>query len=468
MSFFNFPSSIDQVNASRWETFEPYYDELLERVVTPDTLQSWLTDWSQLDSLAQESGTMIYIQKSLDTSDEEKERAFIDFVSNVQPLVSRADQKLKERLLAMELSPNGPANMNIMLRNMRNQADLFRDKNVPIQTELAKLGNEYNKITGGMIADWDGEKKNLSQLNVFLEVKDRRVRERAWKAMLKLWLAQRVTLNQLYSDMLELRQRLAENAGIESFREYAFRDYDRFDYTIDDCINFHRAIEQAVVPAAGRIYAKKRRRLGVSQLRPWDVDVDTTGANSLQPYAGQDELVQGGLNIIQEVDSVLALYFAIMAEENLLDLDTRGGKALGGYCATLPLRKRPFIFMNGAGTHDDVQTLLHELGHAFHVFETASLPFIWQQNPPMEFAEVASMGMELLSAPYLSQNYGGFYSQRDAARARIEHLEGILLFLPYMAIVDAFQHWVYTNPALAGNSANCDDKWGELWARFIP
>ncbi len=157
-----------------------------------------------------------------------------------------------------------------------------------------------------------------------------------------------------------------------------------------------------------------------------------------------------------------------MAEEDLLDLDTRAGKALGGYCAALPLRRRPFIFMNGTGTHDDVQTMLHEAGHAFHVFESASLPFVWQLEPPMEFAEVASMSMELLSAPFLSKQYGGFYTKQEAARARIEHLEGILLFLPYMAVVDAFQHWVYTNPELAAITGNCDTAWGELWERFMP
>jgi oligoendopeptidase F len=157
-----------------------------------------------------------------------------------------------------------------------------------------------------------------------------------------------------------------------------------------------------------------------------------------------------------------------MVEENLLDLDTRAGKALGGYCSTLPLRRRPFIFMNVAGTHNDVQTLLHEAGHAFHVFATSELPLVWQIESPMEFAEVASMSMELLSAPYLTKDYGGFYTPGEAARARIEHLEGGLLFLPYMAVVDAFQHWVYTHADAAANPANCDAAWGELWDRFMP
>ncbi|MEM7333164.1 MAG: M3 family metallopeptidase, partial [Chloroflexota bacterium] len=187
----------------------------------------------------------------------------------------------------------------------------------------------------------------------------------------------------------------------------------------------------------------------------------------LAPYEGQDSLIQHSLNVFQQIDPQLAHYFGTMADEDLLDLDTRSGKALGGYCSRLAMRKRPFIFMNGVGLHDDVQTLLHEAGHAFHEFESNSLPYIWQTESPMEFSEVASMAMELLAAPYLTKAQGGFYTEKELARARIEHLEGIITFLPYMAVVDAFQHWVYLNPSEAGRSKNCDKKWTELWHRFM-
>jgi oligoendopeptidase F len=468
MSFSTFPTSIDQIDVLKWETFQPYFDELLQRDVRAHNLRQWLDDWSQLSSLLWEAGAMIYIKKSLDTADKNREQDFLEFVTNVQPPATIADQKLKERFLAMNPVGHAVSDLTITLRNMRNQADLFREANVPLQTEIAKLGNEYDKITGAMVCNWDGEEKNLSQLSVFLKDKKRSVRERAWRTMMGLWLPQREELNQLYVNMLALRRQVAANSSLDNFRDYAFRDYDRFAYSADDCFTFHRAIEEVVVPAAKRIYEKKRKRLGLSSLRPWDVEVDTSDAPPLKPYEGQDALVQGGLNIFQDVDPVLAHYFTTMVEENLLDLDTRAGKALGGYCSTLPLRRRPFIFMNGAGTHNDVQTLLHEAGHAFHVFATSELPLVWQIESPMEFAEVASMSMELLSAPYLTKDYGGFYTPGEAARARIEHLEGGLLFLPYMAVVDAFQHWVYTHADAAANPANCDAAWGELWDRFMP
>jgi len=285
--------------------------------------------------------------------------------------------------------------------------------------------------------------------------------------MMGLWLGKREELNTIYSRMLELRRQVADNAGFPEYRSFTFRSSNRFDYSPEDCLRFHEAIEAVVVPAAERIYESRRAQLGLDRLRPWDLQVDPSGKPSLRPYHKQDELIQGSLNIFQHVDPALARHFATMAEENLLDLDTRTGKALGGYCAPLLWRKRPFIFMNGDGKHDDVQTMLHESGHAFHVFESASLPYIWQEDVPLEFCEVASMGMELISAPYLAKEFGGYYTAAEASRARIEHLSSIITFLPYMAVVDAFQHWVYTHAELAMDPAACDEVWSDLWTRFM-
>jgi len=460
------PKSIDEIDPCQWATFQPFFEALQEIEISSEERRLWLENWSALLSLISESINWIYIQKTIDTTDEKVERAFLDYIENVAPQVQVADQALKERLLSLDLSDM--PDMALVVRNLRDEVDLFREENVPLKTELAKLENEYDKLTGSLSTDWDGEEKNLNQLNALLKDKDRAIRERAWKTVMGLWDSRRDDLNQLYADMLVLRRQLADNADLPDYRAYAFREFARFDYTPEDCFIFHEAIETAVVPAARRIYEKKRQRLGLDKLRPWDVDVDTSDAPSLTPYQGQDELIQGSLNILNQVDPALGRHFATMAEENLLDLDTRQGKALGGYCIELQVRKRPFIFMNGVGIHDDVQTMLHEAGHAFHVFEGADLPLIWQGNPPMEFCEVASMSMELMAAPYLTKENGGFYSVSEAARARIEHLEGVIMFLPYMAVVDAFQHWVYTHPDEAVNSAACDKAWDDLWLRFMP
>lgn len=466
MNFPLLPTTLNDTIVTDWQAFAPYFAALQTAEITPTDIDEWLLYWSDLRRLVGEALATLSIQKTIDTTDVAKEQAYLDFIENVLPQVMVADQVLKQRLLALALEDRD--DLALILRAMRNEADLFRDENVPLQTRLAKLDNDYDKVTGGLKTDWNGEPHNLSQLGQYQMDKDRQVRERAWNMTMDLWLSQREMLNKLYADMLELRQQVAENADLPDYRAYVFREYGRFDYTPDDCLIFHQAIETAVVPAALRIYEKKRTRLGLSQLRPWDILVDTNDQPSLKPYQGQDQLIQGALNILNQVDVALGRYFAVMAEENLLDLQTRPGKALGGYCATLPKQKRPFIFMNGVGLHDDVQTLLHEAGHAFHVFETANIPLIWQTDAPMEFCEVASMSMELLAAPYLTRDFGGFYTPVEAARARIEHLEGIITFLPYMAVVDAFQHWVYTHPREAASSDNCDNAWNNLWVRFMP
>jgi oligoendopeptidase F len=237
--------------------------------------------------------------------------------------------------------------------------------------------------------------------------------------------------------------------------------------TPEDCRTFHQAIEEVVVPAAQRIYERRRKRLGLDTLRPWDLDVDPLGRSPLRPFKDVAELEEKCATIFNKVDPQLGKYFELMRRQKLLDLDNRKGKAPGGYCTDFALSKRPFVFMNAVGMHGDAQTLLHEGGHV-SILRTTALPYHHQLSVGMEFAEVASMAMELLAAPYLPASQGGFYSEKDAARARIEHLEGSILFWPYMAVVDAFQHWLYENPQMASDPANCDAQWDSLWLRFMP
>lgn len=462
------PNPPFEIDTTSWDAFQSRYDQLAQERLDDMALADWLGRWSQLNSLVEEAGSITHIETTLDTADKAAESAFLNFIEHMEPGYRRADQALRVRLLA-EATDDGVLgeDMRIPLRAMRNQADLFRETNVPLFTELSKLGNEYDKVTGSMKANWGGEERNLSQLQALLRDSDRDTRERAWRQSMSLWADQRETLNGIYVRMLSIREQVAANAGLANFRDYTFRAYNRFDYTPDDCLRFHDAIEAVVVPAAERVHARRRAQLGLERLRPWDLDVDPSGDTALAPYHGQDELIQGSLNMFERVDPGLARQFALMAEENLLDLDTRAGKALGGYCSNLTWRKRPFIFMNGVGSHDDVQTMLHEAGHAFHAFESFALPYIWQTEVPMEFCEVASMGMELLAAPYLTRDDGGFYTPAEAARARMEHLSGIVTFLPYMAVVDAFQHWVYTHPKAAADPAALDEMWDGLWGRFM-
>lgn len=306
---------------------------------------------------------------------------------------------------------------------------------------------------------------------------DRATREQLWRLAQQRRQQDREALNALWQEMLPLRLQMAENADCADFRDYMWRAYQRFDYSVEDAQAFHEAIAQIAVPAATRIYARHRQELGLDSVRPWDlsdgewgIPISAPGAPKLNPFDSEAEFVQKGAALFQKVDGELGADFETMVREGLLDLENRAGKAPGGYCTYFATARRPFIFMNAVGLHDDVQTLMHEAGHAFHAFAASSLPYGPQQNTPMEFNEVASMAMELLAAPYLGGNGDGqtFYSEPDAARARLEHLEGMILFWPFMAVVDGFQHWAYTHTDEAADPAACDAQWTALWARYMP
>jgi len=459
------PKSALEFMSWSWAQIEPYFDELAGRPLDAGNLAAWLADWSHLSKLVYEAYWRLYVGTTVNTADAEIERRYNAFLDDIQPPSQAAEQKLKEKLLDSGLQPQG---FEIALRNMRAEASIYREANLPLLSEELKLGAEYAKITGAQTVEWDGQEVTVSQLApVYLDA-DRGRREAAWRLASSRWLEDRQAINAVWVKALKLRRKLAANAGLPDYRAYRWKQWLRFAYTPEDCKQFHQAIREVVVPAASRIYEKRRRRLGLETLRPWDLNVDPLQRPPLKPFRTVAELEEKCAAIFHQVDPALGGYFDVMRREGLLDLDNRKNKAPGGYCTDFPITGRPFIFANSVGVHDDVQTLLHEGGHAFHAFEAFALPYFQQMYAPLEFAEVASMGMELLAAPYLTRQFGGFYSPPEAARARIEHLEGILLFWPYMAVVDAFQHWVYENPEAAADPARCDACWDENWERFMP
>ena len=463
--FAQLPKDVSAVRDWTWAQIAPYYDELEARPVSAGNVIEWLTDWRHLIQLIEEHGERLRVGTTQDTTDQETLARYNAYLENILPPIMEADQKLKEKLLATGLQPEG---FEIPLRDMRTEAALFREENVPLLTQEEQYNVEYDQISGAQTVQWNGEEKTLAQLQPIMQSFDRAERERAWRLISERQLADRPALNDLWARAITLRVQIADNADLPDYRAYKWRDMLRFDYTPDDAQNFHKAIEEVVVPAALRIYEKRRRRLGVEKLRPWDLEVDTSGAEPLRPYDTIETLNEGASSIFHRVDPQLGEYFDTMRRENLLDLDNRKGKGPGGYCTYYGITRRPFIFMNAVGIHDDLQTLLHEGGHAFHGFEYFNLPLYQQTEIPIEFCEVASMSMELLAAPYFTKAEGGLYAtDAEAARARLQHLEGMILFWPYMAVVDAFQHWAYTYPDEAKSAANCDAKWSELWDRFM-
>lgn len=448
-----------------WARIRPLVDDLARQQLNSATLDHWMTAWSDINRLVSEIHARLAVATTQDTANLEVQNRYNKFLDEIYTPFQVANQALKQQFLASELQPTG---FEIPMRNLRVEAEIYRDANLPLLSEEKKLVNEYDGIIGAETVVWDDQEVTPTQLQpVFLNT-DRARRENAWRLSMERTLQDRQWLNDLWVTMLDLRSRIASNAGFTDFRAYRWKEFQRFDYTFDDCIHYHDAIEQVAVPAASRIYTKRKERLGLSSLRPWDLNVDPLGREPLKPYQTTGELEAGVANIFHRVDPKLGEYFETMRSLGLLDLDNRKGKAPGAYCNNFDMVRLPFVFENAVGIHADVSTLLHEAGHAFHVFEEANLPYFQQLQVGMEFVEVASMAMELLAAPYLLASEGGFYSEKDAARARIEHLEEAVLFWPYMAVVDAFQHWAYTHTKQALDPCNCDHMWNELWQRFMP
>jgi oligoendopeptidase F len=468
----NLPTTPETLIAWTWPEIEPHYKDLESRPITATNVDAWLADWSSVGERIEEMYSRLSVATSINTADKGADERMNQFLDGIFPNVMAAEQKLKEKLLASKFEPKG---FDIPLRNMRAEADLFRASNLSLLAEQQKLAIEYDKIYGAQTVQWEGEEVTLTRLAMTFQQPDRAKREKAWRLKADRQLADRKAINDLWQKFMGVRAKIAKNANKPSYREYAWQQKLRFDYTPDDCKSFTKAIEEVVVPAATRIYQKRKQALGLEALRPWDLvdgwfsrPAPPAGAPSLKPFQSIDELKRGASAIFHKVDPALGGYFDALLAEGLTDLENRKNKAPGAYCTSFTSIRKPFIFVNAVGIHDDVMTTLHESGHSFHIFETAKIPYIQQLAVPMEFAEVASMGMELLASPYLTKADGGFYSDSDAARARIEHIESEILFWPFMAVVDAFQQWVYENPAAGADPAACDAKWGELWDRFIP
>lgn len=465
--FASLPTRLEDYLDWTWENFEPYSAELLARELTADNVIDWLTDRARMGNLIGEIVNRLYVATTLNTKDEAAQQKFLSFLGGTIEKVQIADQQMKEKLLASGLEPAG---YTIQLRNMRQQAAVFREANVPLFTKEEELSQQYSALIGGQMVEWEGETKTVVQMRPIMISEDRATRERAWMLVRNRQLQDRQALNALWVELLKIRQQIAANAGEPDYRTYIWKARLRFDYTPEDCLRFHEAIEQTVVPAANRLYARMKARLGMDTIRPYDLDADVFALHHppLTPFTDAAELDRVTARIFDQVDPELGAYYRTMQEEKLVDLANYEGKGPGGYCTYYPASKRPFIFMNAVGLHDDVQTLLHEGGHAFHAFEESRLPDYQTTETPIEFAEVASMSMELLAAPYLSTAHGGFYDDEQTALARMQHLEHNIMFWPYMAVVDAFQHWVYTHIDDAMDAAKCDAAWASLWQRFLP
>jgi oligoendopeptidase F len=453
------PESPQVLVDATWPDLEPLYEALATAPM--DDPKAWLQEWSRLEEVVEEAGTLAMIAYTCDTADPVKEAANLRWSSEIFPKALEMQVALAKRLVESGYSEPG---LEVVLRGFRSDIEIFREENVPIFSELEAHVAAYQKITGGLTVEWNGETKTVPQLQPFLKVRDRAVREKAFRLGAAAYLAHRDEMARLFDDMFAKRQRVAGNAGFADFQAYAFRSKHRFDYTPDDCAQFHRAVEATVAPAVERVMEHRRQRLAVETVRPWDTQIELEGTRPLKPFDDVAGLIGPARRVFTSLDPELGAQFDKMADEGLLDLDSRHGKAPGGYCTKLSWRGMPFIFMNAVGVPDDVGTLVHEAGHSFHDFAAHRQPYVWQRTFTHEAAELASMSMELLAAPHLELPTG-YYPPDEARTARAEHLEDILVTLAHIASVDAFQAWIYTS-GHGGDAGARDEAWLDIRKRF--
>jgi oligoendopeptidase F len=466
------PASFD---AKVWDNIEPLIRDLESRAVhTAAEFERWLIDRSELEGVCAEAQAELYIAMTCHTEDKGVQQAYAKFVEEIPPRLKPRAFGLDKRLveIASRVKPDA-RRYEVLLRDTRAGVEIFRDENVSIETELAKLGQKFGQITGSMMVNFKGKERTLPEMGAFQESPDRGEREEAWRAVAARRLKERDALDGLLDEMIVRRDRVARNAGFKDFVGYTFKSKLRFDYGPADCFQFHQSIEKIVGPFNERVQARRQKAMGLSSLRPWDVGVDPKGRPALKPFDGGRDLFEKTARCFAGLDSRLDAMFRRLGEgmgperefrTPLMDLDSRRGKAPGGYQYMRDRTRRPFIFMNAAGLHRDVETMVHEAGHAFHSMLSVEEPLLHYRSPAMEFAEVASMAMELLTMPHWGGPKGFYPNESDWARAKREELEGSVGMLGWIATIDAFQHWMYSNPA--HTRAQRDAHWLELDARF--
>lgn len=448
---------------NQWNLIEPFYNDLINRDLNTEIeLRKFLTDRSELESNLSENFAWRYIKMTCNTADKEAKAAFDYFVTEIQPQLSEFDDALNAQLLASPaIGSLTEPSLALALKGIKISKEIFSKENIPLFTQIQNLSSQYQAIMGGLTIEMDGKTITLQQAANYLENENRAIREEAYKKTQNRRLVEREKVDAIFDEMLVLRHKIAQNAGFENFRDYTFASLKRFDYTQKECFQFHDAVEVALKPILNETAAKRKQKLGFETLKPWDKAVDIANRPALKPFDDADDLLQKSIDCFQLLNPFLADCLVTMKTKNRFDLDSRIGKAPGGYNYPLEQSGFPFIFMNASGLMRDVITMLHEGGHAVHSILTKDLELNLFRGFPSEVAELASMTMELITMEHW---HVFFEDKNELKRAKIQHLEDIITTLPWVATIDKFQHWIYQNPIC--NATERTAKWKEIYTQF--
>lgn len=446
-----------------WNSLAPFFEELDGRTIASlDNLEQWLRDLSELESVISEDACWRQIRMTCDTENKSLEEKFNFFMLEIQPRIQPWSDRLNRKLIDCPFTSSlNTTTYFTFLRSIRKQIDLFREVNIPVIASLNVLQQQFAAIAGKMVVTVKGKEYTLQQAALFLEDEDRAVREDVYLKIAERRYQDQIALHELFDQLLEKRNLIAAQAGFTDYRAYRFMELGRFDYDHKTCEQFHEAVRDHVMPLVNQLYEQKRKKLGVDKLRPWDLEAEPLGIKPLRPFANASELMEKTIACFMALNPFFAACLTRMQQLGHLDLESRKGKAPGGYNCPLAVSGAPFIFMNAAGTLDDVTTMVHEGGHAIHSFLCHSLPLNGFKEYPTEIAEVASMTMELFSMDHWDQ----YFSDSTALqRAKEQQLERVITVFPWVAAIDKFQHWIYTHPG--HTHAEREEQWLNIVNEF--
>ncbi|MBS1661389.1 MAG: M3 family oligoendopeptidase, partial [Bacteroidetes bacterium] len=446
-----------------WNSLEPWYQDLDQRPLnTRADLEKWLLDISELEAVVSEDACWRQIRMTCDTENKELEEAFNYFCLEIQPKIQPYSDRLNRRLVENPYTKDlDPKDYFTYLRSVQKRIELFRESNIPLFAEASVLGQQFGVISGKMTIEVGGKEYTLQQAAKFLESPDRALREEVYRKMQQRRLQDKDALNDLYSKLIAIRHQVAQNAGFPNYRDYKFEDLGRFDYTKEDCFRFHEAVREYVLPLVAQINKRKQEKLGLDSLRPWDTEAEPAGTEPLRPFTNGEDLLTKTIACFEELNPFFADCLRTMEKMGRFDLESRKGKAPGGYNCPLAETGAPFIFMNASGLMGDLTTMVHEGGHAIHSFLSHPLKLSAFKEYPMEIAEVASMSMELFSMDHWELF---FDDKNDLARAKEHQLERVISIFPWIATIDKFQHWIYENPSHTVEERK--EKWVEILDEF--
>ncbi len=434
------------LNIETWDDIKPYFDQLKKRNVQDWVdFEKWLCDLSEMEAVLEEEAAWRYIKMTCDTANDELRNRYSYFVTEISPKIAPLANEFNKRIHLSPFKERLPEHEQYRnyFKSIAKDIEIYREANIPLEAELANQAQEYGAMQGAMTIEHDGKQLTLQQAAVFLKNNDRALREKIWRAIAERRFADKDKLDTLLSDLIAKRHQMAVNADFENFRDYKFKALGRFDYTQEDCFNFHESIRQFISPIIAEQAEERKQLMGLDKLRPWDGDCDALGREPLHPFEGGAELLAKTKTVFNNIDPYFKECLDIMENMGHLDLESRIGKSPGGYNYPLYEVGVPFIFMNAAGTQSDLVTMVHEGGHAVHSFLTKNLKLTSFKSFPSEVAELASMSMELITMEQWNQFYP---DSEQLNRAKIDQLERALSVLPWVAIVDKFQHWLYEKP----------------------